>query len=86
MVPKTSSVEFGLVEEGSSVRRKSLLVAHDRWQSAHMATTEHCYAERNIVETVPFGGGSVVVWGCVSYECKLDLITVRGNLNGQIYR
>ena len=44
------------------------------------------YAERNIVETVPFGGGSVMVWGCVSYDCKLDLITVRGNLNGQIYR
>ena len=44
------------------------------------------YAERNIVETVPFEGGSVVVWGCVSYDSKLDLITVRGNLNGQIYR
>jgi len=44
------------------------------------------YAERNIVETVPFGGGSVMVWGCVLYDCKLDLITVRGNLNGQIYR
>ena len=27
-----------------------------------------------------------MVWGCVSYDCKLDLITVRGNLNGQIYR
>ena len=24
--------------------------------------------------------------GCVSYDCKLDLITVRCNLNGQIYR
>jgi hypothetical protein len=27
-----------------------------------------------------------MVWGCVSYNCKLDLITVRGNLNGQNYR
>jgi hypothetical protein len=27
-----------------------------------------------------------MVWGCVSYDCKLDLITVRGILNGQIYR
>jgi transposase len=44
------------------------------------------YAERIIVDTVPFGGGSVMVWGCVSYDCKLDLITVRGNLNGQIFR
>ena len=24
--------------------------------------------------------------GCASYKYKLDLITVRGNLNGQIYR
>ena len=27
-----------------------------------------------------------MVWGCVSYDCKVDLITVRGNLNEQIYR
>jgi hypothetical protein len=27
-----------------------------------------------------------MVWGSVSYDCKLDLITVRGNLNVQIYR
>ena len=44
------------------------------------------YAERNTFETVPFGGGSVMVWGCVSYDCKLDLITVRGTFNVQIYR
>ena len=44
------------------------------------------YAEGNIVETVPFGESSVMVWGCVSYDCNLDLITVRGNLKWQIYR
>jgi hypothetical protein len=33
------------------------------WQKPNTA-----YAERNIVETVPFGGGSVMVWGCVSYD------------------
>ena len=82
MVSNMSSMEFGLIEESSLVRRKSLLVARDRWQSACMANT--AYAERNIVEAVPFGGGSVMVWGCVSYDCKLDLITVRGDLNGQI--
>ena len=27
-----------------------------------------------------------MLWGCVSCTSKLDLITVRGNLNGQIYR
>jgi transposase len=27
-----------------------------------------------------------MMWGCVPYDCKLDLNTLRGNLNGQIYR
>ena len=44
------------------------------------------YAERNIVETVPFEGRLSHGLGCVSYDCKIDLITVRGNLNGQSYR
>ena len=33
-----------------------------------------------------FGGCSVIVWGCASYDCRFDLIVVRVNLNGQIYR
>jgi hypothetical protein len=68
----------------SDESRFLLHVTDDRvcvWRQPNTA-----YAERNIVETVPFGGCSVMVWGCVSYNCKLDLITVRGNLNGQIYR
>ena len=31
------------------------------------------YSQRHIQETVPFGGGSIMVWGCVSHDCKLDL-------------
>ena len=43
------------------------------------------YAPRNIMPTVPYGGGSVMVWGCFSHDCKLDLVTIRGNLNGNRY-
>lgn len=43
-------------------------------------------APRNIQEVVPFGGGSVMVWGCISAGCKMDLITIRGNLNGPRYQ
>ncbi|KAK7098382.1 hypothetical protein V1264_002693 [Littorina saxatilis] len=43
------------------------------------------YTPRNIRQTVPFGGGSVMVWGCISHDCKLDLVTVRGNLTGDQY-
>ena len=32
------------------------------------------------------GGGSVMIWGCVPYGCKLDLVTVPGTLTGEKYR
>ena len=40
------------------------------------------YSQRQIQETVPFGGGSIMVWGCVSHDCKLDLVTVQGTFTG----
>ena len=44
------------------------------------------YSQRHIQETVPFDGGSIMVWGCVSHDCKLDLVTVQGTLTGQTYQ
>ncbi|KAK7477003.1 hypothetical protein BaRGS_00031779 [Batillaria attramentaria] len=43
------------------------------------------YAARNIIPSVPHGGGSVMVWGCISHDCKQDLVTIRGNLTGDRY-
>jgi hypothetical protein len=43
------------------------------------------YTPRNIQLTVPYGGGSVMVWGCISHDCKLDLVTIQGNLTGDQY-
>ena len=33
-----------------------------------------------------FGGVGVTVWGCFSFDCKLDLYVLDGNLTGQKYR
>ena len=43
------------------------------------------YTPRNIQPTVPYGGGSVMVCGCISHDCKLDLITIQNNLTGDQY-
>jgi hypothetical protein len=43
------------------------------------------YTPRNIQPTVPYGGGSVMVWGCISHDCKRDLVTIQGNLTGDQY-
>ena len=52
-----------------------------------------CYALRNtsfqdnhILGTTAFGGGGVAVWGCFSFDCKLDLYVLDDNLTGQKYR
>lgn len=44
------------------------------------------YLQGNIQPTVAFGGGSAMIWGCVSYDLKMDLISVQGTLNGQQYQ
>ena len=36
--------------------------------------------------TTAFGGGGVTVWGCFSFNCKLDLHVLQGNINGVAYR
>jgi hypothetical protein len=43
------------------------------------------YTPRNIQPTVPYGGGSVMLWGCISHYCKLHLVTIQGNLTSDQY-
>jgi hypothetical protein len=42
-------------------------------------------ASNHILGTTAFGGGGVTVWGCFSFDCKLDLYVLDGNLTGQKY-
>jgi hypothetical protein len=34
---------------------------------------------------VPYGGCPVMVWGCISHDCKLNLVTIQGSLTGDQY-
>ena len=43
------------------------------------------YADSCIQETDRWGGGSVMVWGGISFNHKTPLITINGNLNAQRY-
>ena len=44
------------------------------------------FQDNHILGTTAFGGGSVTVWGCFSFDCKLNLYVLDGNLTGQKYR
>ena len=46
----------------------------------------HDSFQDNVVgKTEMFGGGSIMAWGCFSYDHKLDLKVVRQTLTGQRY-
>ena len=45
----------------------------------HRNTAFH---DRNVTGTTVFSGGGVTVWGCFSFNCKLDLHVLQSNLNG----
>jgi hypothetical protein len=50
------------------------------WRHKNTASTS-----RNIQPTVSYSEGSVMVWGNISHDCKLDLVTMQGNLTGVQY-
>jgi hypothetical protein len=37
------------------------------------------FQDNHILGTTAFGGGGVTVWGCFSFDCKLDLYILAGH-------
>ena len=60
-------------------RRVHWSVTPYRWSCKGMAPTKH------VISGPHFGDGGVTVWGCFSFDCKLDLYVLDGNLTGQKY-
>jgi transposase len=91
---RRSRLAYGLARLGCNLRtwrkihwsdesRFLLHVIDDRmrvWRHKNTA-----YTPRNIQPTVPYGGGSVMVWGCISHDCKVDLVIIQGNITGDQY-
>ena len=67
------------------VRRKPVSASCNRRPDEGLETQKYSLYPRNIQPTFPYGGGSVMVWGCISHDCKLDLVTIQGNLTGDQY-
>jgi hypothetical protein len=67
------------------VRREPVSASCNRRPDEVWRHQNTAYTPRNIQPTVPYGGGSVMVWGCISHDCKLDLVIIQGNLTGDQY-
>ena len=87
LVSRTSELELGIIETDPLVWWEPLPFACHWWSGSRVwRKPGAAYAQRNIHEVVPFGGGFIMVWGFVSHDCKLELQTVAGNLTGPRYQ
>jgi hypothetical protein len=64
-------VQFGLLWPS--------VVVHEHWPVGETLS----FQDNHILGTTAFGDGGVTVWGCFSFDCKLDLYVLDGNLTGQ---
>ena len=67
------------------VSREPVSASCNRRPDEVLETQKYSYTPRNIQPTVPYGGGSVMVCRCISHDCKLDLVTIQGNLTCDQY-
>ena len=85
MVFSTTWLEFKDMVQDPLVRQEPVTASCNRQPVEGLETQNTVYTPRNIQPTVPYGGGSVMVWGCISHNCKLKLVTIQGNLTGDQY-
>ena len=85
MVFSTTWFEIKDMAQDPLVRREPVSASCNRRPDEGLETQKYSPYPRNIQPTVPYGGGSVMVWGCISHDCKLDLVTIQGNLTGDQY-
>jgi hypothetical protein len=85
MVLNTTWLEFKDMAQDPLVRLELVSAWCNRRRMRVWRHKNATYTPRNIQPTVPYDGGSVMVWGCISHDCKLDLVTIQGNLTGDQY-
>ena len=69
----------------SLVRREPVSASCKRRPDEGLETQTYSLYPKEHPANVPYGGDSVMVWGCISHDCKLDLVTIQGNLTGDQY-
>ena len=78
-------LEFKDMAPDPLVRREQVSASCNRRPDEGLETQNTAYAPMNIQPTVPYCGGSVMIWGCISHDCTLNLVCIQGNLTGDQY-
>jgi len=85
MVFSTTWLEYKDMAQDPLVRRELVSPSCSRRPDEGLETQIYSLDSKEHQPTVPYGGGSLMVWGCISHDCKLDLVTIQGNLTGDQY-
>jgi hypothetical protein len=86
MVFSVTWFEFEDLAQDPLVEREPVSASCNRCRNESLeAKKNKAYTTGNIQPTVPYLGGSLMISGCISHECKLDLVTIRGNLTCDQY-
>ncbi|KAK3518334.1 hypothetical protein QTP86_018638 [Hemibagrus guttatus] len=56
-------------------------VSHYIWHKSNTA-----FQKKNIIPTVKYGGGSVMVWGCFAASGSGRLAVINGTMNSAVYQ
>ena len=86
LVTWSFGVDYSHMETGPVVWWKSFFATPYRRSCKGLAPTKHFISGQPHFGNNCFWGWGVTVWGCFSFDCKLDLYVLDGNLTGQIYR
>jgi transposase len=86
LVTWSFGVDYSHMEKGPMVLWKSFFVTPYLRSCKGLATTKHFISGQPQFGHNCYRGWGVTVWGCFSFDCKLDLYTFDGNLTGQKYR
>ena len=81
-------IEYGSANSGFIESRRSsffLLQRHDGRQRVYRRRNER-FANNCVAQVDRFGGGSVMMWGAISYTGRSELVLVQGNLTAVRYR
>ncbi len=52
----------------------------------HLAKSNTAFQKKNIIPTVKYGGGSVMVWGCFAASGPGRLAVINGTMNSAVYQ
>ena len=85
MVFCTTWLEFKDMAQDPLVRREPVSASCNRRPDEGLETQKYSLYPKKHPVNCPYGGGSVMVWRCISHDWKLDLVTIQGNLTGDQY-